>query len=93
MRLPPISAEARRANDARAELSAVEHELGAVREILERLNEPAAGPADGDADAWSDEEGASPVSAPGYSSSAMHNRMLCEGMVAVQEFRKSRASQ
>lgn len=89
MRLAPNCAEARRANDARAELSAVEHELGAVREILERLNEPAAGPADGDADTWSDEEGASPVSALGYSSWAMHDRLLCKGLFAIQQIEKT----
>lgn len=54
---------ASKADDARKELNAVEHELGAVREILDRLNEPAAGPAEGDADAWSDEDDTAPVSA------------------------------
>lgn len=42
---------------ARAELQAVEHELAAVEEILQRLNEEGgAAPAQGDEDAWSDDE-------------------------------------
>lgn len=47
---------------ARAELQAVEHELAAVEEILQRLNEEGgAAPAQGDEDAWSeDEEAAQP---------------------------------
>ena len=62
---------------------------GAVREILERLNEPAAGPADGDADTWSDERGSIAfVSSLGYSSWAMHDKLLCKGMFAIQQIEK-----
>lgn len=44
------------AADARQELHAVEHELRAVQEILARMPESDALPADGDEDAWSDDD-------------------------------------
>lgn len=69
-----IHVGASNADDARKELTAVEHELGAVREILDRLNEPAAGPAEGDADAWSDDDDTAPVSA--YLTAALSARCL-----------------
>ena len=55
----------RQAAGNRQELLAVEHELAAVEEILQRLNEDgdAQRPAQGDEDAWSDDEGGGPPAA------------------------------
>ena len=49
----------------RAELQAVEHEMAAVEDILQRLNEASsAAPAQGDEDAWSEDEDVAPPRPP-----------------------------